>query len=669
MEKDNVNKVEINVNEGAQVNIINDNARAYVAQNNSEINFFNIKKNKEKFQNDKKKDYIKKWNSRLFLHQYDDVKMLTLANTFIMPDFKAYSLNKRMGISDGDTLARILEKLVEYNRSSNMLIAGVPGIGKSSITSWIANKYKEDVRFVILRFRDWEKEELKNGLLKAIYTTLDCKKHDLDNKILIIDGFDEMKSLYEREHILNTFLNDIKDFKCLKCIITSRPAYIDPTYFQNVFKVLPFDFDKIKRFYFKITNIELDEMKLNNDNFVLRIPAILYLAIMSKIDITDNVTKPELYNHIFAEKGGIFDRLCIDGVAYDEGSHPFRNSENIKKYLIFLQRTAYRMFENDTLTLKIEDCDVVEIEFHGNSVSVLEFPINFFENQDHDIEFIHKSIYEYFVSEYIYLLIENVLNRSKNAEIDLANVLGTVLCRNVLSKEIIEFLRYKFKNDVKIMNKLEYIVNVFKIMLQNGMTYYMEQKLTRVIECELNAFSNMLILLHFWEFDSLCVDTDCICDYLRYRDSMLDIDLSKFNLEGANLYSSDLSNAKLNKVKLIRAGLNCANFEDADLRDAELVGAKLINANFGNADLTRADLRNANLKGADFREAEIKGVKIKGAKLEDAVFDEDQIKYLKKYVDLHGVKVYVENADNLVRYEKYRNREWKKNVHSLFSRL
>lgn len=94
-----------------------------------------------------------------------------------------------------------------------MLITGVPGIGKSSITSWIVNEYKDNNDIMVLRFRDWESEDIENGLLKAVYNTLECKKKDLENKILIIDGFDEIKSLNERENLLDSFIVAIKDFE------------------------------------------------------------------------------------------------------------------------------------------------------------------------------------------------------------------------------------------------------------------------------------------------------------------------------------------------------------------------------------------------------------------------------------------------------------------------
>lgn len=94
-----------------------------------------------KFQNNKKDDYIKTWNNRLFLHMDNDERPITLADAFIMPDFKPI---KKIGIIYNDTLEMVIEKFISYNKTVTMLITGVPGIGKSTITSWIANIYKEN---------------------------------------------------------------------------------------------------------------------------------------------------------------------------------------------------------------------------------------------------------------------------------------------------------------------------------------------------------------------------------------------------------------------------------------------------------------------------------------------------------------------------------------------
>ena len=452
-------------------------------------------KREEKFKNNKKQDYIDNWNSRLFLHLDNEERAITLADAFIMPEFDYCMRFGMIEFSDDDNMEDIIGKFLNYNRTSAMLILGDPGIGKTSITSWIANKYENNsdiIDIIIIRFRDWESEELEKGLWKAIYNTLGCEKKDLKDKILIIDGYDEIKNT--KRLLLNKFFNSLLDFNNFKLIITSRVSYISEEYFHYAFKLLPFNIERMERFYEIITGDELDKEKISCENLdILGISVILYMAIMSNIDITENNTKPELYNRIFAERGGIFDRFCYRGVGYDAGANPLRDRENIKKYLDFLQNMAFTMFERNSLSIKREDCQIPTLDFLGNEISVLEFPIkHFFENVETNIEFIHKSIYEYFVSEYIFMSICKGLDLSVNK---FAGKLGKLLKSNKLSFEILEFLRYKIKNSI-LIGKFNLIRDAFQVMLQDGMTFHTKKYYKNVVERELCIFANMLEIIH-----------------------------------------------------------------------------------------------------------------------------------------------------------------------------
>lgn len=407
--KENISQTTINVYNGGQVISGYDNAHISIGTNRGSSNKNNIVQI-EKFKNNKKQDYIDDWNSRLFLHIDNDERPLTLADAFIMPDFDYHIKIGRYKFLDSDSLDDVIHKFIKYDRSLKILITGVPGIGKSSIVSWIANQYKYNDNIIVLRFRDWKIENLSNGLLNAICTSLSCENEDLENKILILDGFDEIKTVDIRDSLLRNFFNDILDYKNFKFIITSRPDYIDSYKFQNVFELLPFGIDKIKLFYQIIKGSELDINKINHDNLdILGIPVILYMALMVEIDITEDTTKLELYNRVFAEEGGIFDKFSYQGIAYDNGSQPLRDSENKKIYLRFLSNVAFRMFEKNELCIQKDECRIPKIEFNGSSMQVLEFPLKYlFENTKSSIEFIHKSIYEYFVAEYFYVMLCNV---------------------------------------------------------------------------------------------------------------------------------------------------------------------------------------------------------------------------------------------------------------------
>lgn len=600
-----------------KIDSINDNLNR-----SSLINEENITTKILKFQNNKKQDYIKNWNSRLFLHLDNDERPITLADAFIMPDFEMYKKIKRIGFSDSDTLDQIIEKFVKYDRTSTMLITGVPGIGKSTITSWIANQYRCDDKVIILRFRDWEREELEKGLLRAICNTLECKKNDLEKKILVLDGFDEIKALDIRDYLLNDFFSTIKDCENLKCIITSRPAYINSFDFQNTLVLKEFDICRVSDFVKIITRKTLDNEDIIKFNLeVLGIPVILYMAIMSNVDISENPTKPELYNRIFAEQGGIFDKFSYDGTEYDIGSQILRDPENIKKYLNFLQEVSFKMFETGELRLLEGEYQIPKLIINNETVSILEFPIkNLFEGVGTNIEFVHKSIYEFLVSEYIYSSISSAKNISKEK---LAGIFGKLFKQKELTEEIIEFLKFRVKNS-DLYNMLDMVLDVFQLMKDDGMTYYTGVCYKNVIDCETNVFKNMLKVLHFWEGSGEKL-SKLIVDIIEHsKDSWLAGLCGRGSREG---YGYEIANGEKRKLGLRWADLSFVDLSGKDLSNMDFSFANLSNANLSNANLVKANLYRANLSEANLAHANLAFADLSEADLKDANLNETDLSY------------------------------------------
>lgn len=607
---------------------------AYSLTDSNSINKESIITKDFKFQNNKKQDYIKNWNSRLFLHLDNNEKPLTLSDAYIMPECGYRMTLKINDLPEDDSLESLIYKFINYEKSSNMLIIGVPGAGKSTVVSWIANQYRDDDTCIVLRFRDWESKELRKGLLKSICNTLKCKRIDLENKVLVLDGFDEMKALDIRMKILNIFLSDIKDFQNFKCIITSRSAYIDASCFYNKIIILAFDIDRIERFYEKITGEKLRGVISDDQNLdVLGVPVILYMAIMSNIDITKKSSKPELYGRIFAENGGIFDRFC----EYDSGSQVLRNSENIKKHLEFLRDVAISMFKKNTLQINKDECIIPKLETQGKKVSILEFPIkHLFENTNPNIEFIHKSIYEYFVAECI---ITSIIESEGKDIKDFAGILGKILKDNILSEEIIEFLKYKTYK-TKLGNMFKDVENTFNLMLRDGMTYYTYQHYKKVHIYERNVFINMLEIIHLWGVSSIKVDPK-ISDYLKYKENNLN--LEGIDLREVNLTGTYLRCANLKRVNLSRENIFNNSIENSD---EESVDFNLDGIDLAGSDLTGADLRGRNIEQIDFKDVIIK----------DVIFDEKQISYLESKYVLNNTKVCIKETREIILYQEYKKR-------------
>ncbi len=633
----------------------------------------NIQSNNQqnKFQNNKKKIYCDIWNQSMFLQHKDQGRLVRLCDAFIVPNY--YLHQYKIWHDEDDTLESLIDKFINYQNRSTMLITGVPGIGKTSIVSWIANKYKENDRVIILRFRDWEKKDLEDGILEAIKNTLQCSKMDLKYKTLILDGFDEIKLLENREELLNGFFNSILDFDFLKCIITSRPHYIQTEKFNNYIELAPFDSQKIRMFYTNIKGKELDGTIGVENIDVYGIPVILYMSIMCGLDITNCNSKPEIYNRIFEKDGGIFDRFSFDEKAYGEGAQILRDTNNIEKYLVFLRETAFQLFKLNGEDLILKKCDIPTLKFEQKNISILEFPLKpLFENIE-KIEFIHKSIYEYFVSEYIFSCVNNFINGTKE---ELADILGRIFKDNYLTLEMLEFLQYRIRSS-KLNEMFGNVLDTFNMMLQDGMTYYVSEPCKPIIICEKKIFYNMLELLHSWETKYIRLDNS-ILNYVLFKNDRIDIvwermnlskidlrgidvvradlegaDLSETNLSEISLCETNLSSANLSKADLRGTNLNGANLSGARLREALLMVAGLIRTNLNKADLSYANLNGADLREADLRKADLKGTKLEAAYLDLSIFDEEQINYLEESYKLNGTRVYIFSTKEIISYEEY----------------
>lgn len=390
---------------------------------------------------------------------------------------------------------------------------------------------------------------------------------------------------------------------------------------------------------------------------------------------TENVygklkSRSSVYSKIFSLDGGIFDWFTTELIeGYDNLVH---NIAYVKEAFINILRvSAFQMFEKKgTCQLTLEEYQNIissNLEKTGcdscGAPVWRDFPIDNLYETGSNIEFVHRSIYEYFVAEYLFSRIKKICKSSSvlnflNRDIyyKAAEELSEIFKTGTLTNEICGYLQYMVEKEAHLNVEMAvFFKKVFAVMLLNGMTCYLQKTYVRdVLEMEMNIFQNMVRLIRLWkeqrgqnrrisfsEMEKHNLETYVVlcCHYkkqldLRFFDlSYMDlrgVDLRNVNLSNVNLQYADLSRADLEHVNLVGADLrgacfnnmylNYTNLRAANLERVNLRGNKLYKSNLQNANLQRANLREADLRSANMKNAILKSASLQGAKLYNTTF-------------------------------------------------
>lgn len=652
-------------------------------------------------------EYVKKWDKNVFLNDFykrdkDAGVNIKLKDIYLEEHLPHYKWK-----SDGEPLTDLKTLLKEYiidnDEKKMLLILGQPGIGKSTLITWImANLVENRKQMLVYQFAsdlgkvDWQSDNILNETFKAIGYSY----RELEGKTLILDGFDEIHINGDRERILHKLHQELKNKNILKkfsLIITCRENYVGQSDLRNIQYIIlqTWNEDQIKSF---CEVFERKDAKKNSETGVSRsakvkinkilenkeifgIPLILYMILALNVDFENNSSIVNIYDQIFSlRKDGIYDRC------YDK-EHRI-NSPEIKEHIHQIsQRIAFWMFENNAEKASIpqekfkEVCEIVMNETNAKSEDIQRDVLigNYFAPIKHcegvwtdELQFAHRSIYEYFVVVYFFESIHNL----RTIE-ELAGKLGELLKYGHLSKQILEFIKYKFDSmkgyDLSAITK-----KVFNIMLQDGMTYYAKGKHKNIIIREMNIFTSMLEVVHLWNYKLGKLDNKIVF-YLRHNYST-NLDLGGICLNEADLKGVNLRGANLKGANLRATDLSGADLWGADLRVADVEKADLSGANLGGADLSVADLKWADLRGVDLKKADLRGAKLYGTNLsgvdlnetyllvsdlnivdlEGVIFNEEQVKLLSKCCELCGSKVYISGTREIISYGEYCIRNQKK---------
>lgn len=409
------------------------------------------KDNKQKIKS-RTQEYADKWKENMFLNNFDkhdgdigiNVKLKDVYLEKHLPYF-------RWRNNEGDPDTKLKKLLSEYiytqDKRKMLLVLGQPGIGKSTLITWIIINFKKVVENILVyQFAS----DLKNMDVcnldkdKKVITLgeLELSVDDLEGKILILDGFDEISLKRDRTEVLNRLYKYLIKEDLLRkfsLIVTCRENYI-----QNVYRIdcdyvtlQSWGVSQIQSFckvYSKKTKSDISDSTMMNiikNKDVLGIPLILYMVLALDISVEKEGSIVDVYDQIFSLKeGGIYERCFINikknkMEKYADPHWVYSLKEQIHQ---ISRDISLWMFENNPNEASIlqdkytEICTNIVKKSNQNTDNIEQDILigSYFKMVRHtegiDTEklgFVHRSIYEYFFIEYLCVSMCQAINESQ----------------------------------------------------------------------------------------------------------------------------------------------------------------------------------------------------------------------------------------------------------------
>lgn len=636
-------------------------------------------------------EYADKWNANMFLNDFDkrdenagvNIKLSDLYLDEHLPHY-IWKENKKTRSDLKDLLS---EYIYEYNENKMLLILGQPGIGKSTLITWITANFPNRIHDILvysfatdLTDINWQNinEHSVNELLINILGTINMPYINIKRKILILDGFDEINIGIDREKILNfIYWKLVKEnlINNILIVVTCRENYIKKLdrIICDYITLQPWGVKQIESFcrlYQDKTNRNISEnviTQITKNKDILGIPIILYMVLALNISIEKESSIVDVYDKIFALDGGIYDR-CINNKKF-AGNHRIGK---IKNQIHQISRIiAIWMFENNASEAVIprkeyeKICDsLMKVQVKNTEYVNQDILIgNYFKLVKHcegieteELYFIHRSIYEYFVVETIYSSIESsMLILSDESQESFISNIANYLKTGQLDNTVGEFLKYKILKLYYKMNtdKREKLWKWYEVliekMMKRGMLYNVSGNMQRFDYMAIHesiCFYNIMYILSSISdiypqnvYMLSTIEKGLLQIYIRLY-SMVSYYSMLYGINGRRLcpltiHKAVFTGINYQELYLVGSDFCESNFTDQDLSKSILCScnfnnAVMINTNLQEANLENASMKGTNLRGADLREANLENAKIEeinldGAKIEDSIWNYEDI--------------------------------------------
>lgn len=156
------------------------------------------------------KKYLDRWNSNMFLNnpnKRDKNPCIAIKLNEIYLDSQLPHYIWKDSTYIQTDLKDLLDEYIAKDNEKMLLILGQPGIGKSTLITWITANYPND-NILVYEFTSslknlvWQKQN-NDDIVDKIMKELNLSYEKLENKVLILDGFDEINIVLSRINIIN----------------------------------------------------------------------------------------------------------------------------------------------------------------------------------------------------------------------------------------------------------------------------------------------------------------------------------------------------------------------------------------------------------------------------------------------------------------------------------
>lgn len=582
------------------------------------------------------------------------------------------------------------------NTYNTLIVFGYPGQGKTSFckrlladpglyTPALSNVY-------FLRFRDIRKPlNLSISFFSTVLQTLnkdhklDLVESDLENALLILDGFDELRMANDMssanvQEIVKNFQLELRHYDGLRIIMTARFGFLDLERLMTnrtlLIQLKQFDLDQqvkwVEAYHEFYPDCWLNRTELKRIN-------------SKKAGLSSLVSQPVLL-HMLAKWGEPFGpnldnrSEVLDSILELIISPSWKDSQieylsAIKKNELrwALQEIAFAIFcsplpylhkkklENLTHVQRLREKLVGKSNYDFKDLLKMMMVTFYFrerprtyndnyEDRDNDygIEFLDETIQQYLCARYIWeticgeLLLKDSYGgyRVKSNE-DVLEFLQELFGAQSLGPPIAKFLKEVIDNDTQSSKKVELATR-----LKEGFQYLLERQFLRIFDAEIHHHPitiSLRIFLGFWSVYGNITKHRLIPagedagpeqqNFIKYLKIVL---TQEQEFRGITL---DLSGLNLSRGQFYGVRFPpSTNLTETDLTGALMHNIHLVRGNLTNAKLNNADLSNADLRGTDFKGVEMDATNLEGTRLTRARNLEPQnLIYTKKIEKAVGV--------------------------------